>query len=220
MLSRACESPCPRRARPPGPASWRPPGHESQPRVVRGTLGGAGRAAGPSGCRPRGAARTGLGDTEAAGAFPGDPGDVGGVGPGAPGDFSAPGLLGRGLRPVEEALHHQGGIAAGGQGEGDVELGQAAVQLIRRHPAQHQLLRLHQQRALLVLEVQQPLGAPGMRSDSERQLLLARGPTSRPRQCAAPPGGCWAPAGERWRCAGRPASRGPRRVWKRRVPAW
>ena len=42
-------------------------------------------------------------------------------------------------------------------------------------PAEHELARLHEDRALLVLEVEQPLGA-GDAQLVERQLLLAQHP--------------------------------------------
>ncbi|HET6984262.1 MAG TPA: hypothetical protein VFI53_19110, partial [Myxococcaceae bacterium] len=59
---------------------------------------------------------------------------------------------------MEEALHHQRRVAAGGQGEGDVQLGVAPVELVGLRSPENQLARLDQDGPLLVLEEQEPLG--------------------------------------------------------------
>src|SRR4029079_1905764 len=66
-------------------------------------------------------------------------------------------LLGRGLpgRAVEQALHHQGRVAARGEGEGHVQLPEAAVQLVRLGAPEHELARLDEDVTLLVLEEEQ-----------------------------------------------------------------
>src|SRR5215218_5751524 len=56
---------------------------------------------------------------------------------------------------VEEALHHQRGVGARREGEGDVHLGVPAVHLVRLGAAEHQLVREREDGALLVLEVEQ-----------------------------------------------------------------
>src|SRR5262245_56120616 len=53
---------------------------------------------------------------------------------------------------VEEALDDQGGVGARREGEGDVDLPVAAVELVRGRLPHEQLVRVDQQRALLALE--------------------------------------------------------------------